>query len=679
MSGMWRNVVPSLTKAVRKAPRAMFGVFVILVLALSLANTVVYMQERDSALSEALRDRRSAAVLAAAVVEERLSRIVATAAAHSAEPALISAASRKDWSGSLSDIDAVVKSLPYVTGATIFDPNGNALSSVGSPASQADAREARDWLVGVDKAGKPYVSSAFASSPGGEMDRAAVVVPVKVEGSTVAYLALEVGLESLLGWNREVSFGREAVPYFVDRDGRVALQADKQVGSEAAAVASGDETAKALGGETGSEIVPGLGRGDRDIVAYAPVDSFGWAVVTVQPMQVALGQFNDATRMNLIVQVVTVFGCLALLFLLVIAIRRLGYLRKWESGYIHSSADALVAIDADWLVTVWNPEAERLTGWSRREAMGRPFRELVKFVRERDRSENVLFISDAMLSGQARLAGENTILIARDGKEMPVGESAAPIKDEDGKTIGAVVVFHDTTKERGEAMIKSSFAYAHHQLRTPVTAAMWNLELALEDCDDKVLKDRIKKALVSMESVKKLVNELIEVSELEHGIVVPKGDAVDLRAAIATDVEQLKEKATARKVKVAIGPIPPSLELYSDRKLLARAIYELLDNAVSYSLPRGKVELRVSLAEQGVIIEVEDRGIGIPPEQQGIVYTKFFRGHNIPPESIGAGLGLHIASELVKLLGGKMWFRSEQGAGTVFYISLPHTRRQPGR
>ncbi|KKT38165.1 MAG: Multi-sensor signal transduction histidine kinase [Parcubacteria group bacterium GW2011_GWA1_44_13] len=77
------------------------------------------------------------------------------------------------------------------------------------------------------------------------------------------------------------------------------------------------------------------------------------------------------------------------------------------------------------------------------------------------------------------------------------------------------------------------------------------------------------------------------------------------------------------------------------------------------------------LEEKGICIEVADHGFGIPEEEQVTVFTKFFRGSNRGKENVGDGLGLYIAKAYITLLGGKIWFKSEEGKGTTFYITLP--------
>lgn len=95
-------------------------------------------------------------------------------------------------------------------------------------------------------------------------------------------------------------------------------------------------------------------------------------------------------------------------------------------------------------------------------------------------------------------------------------------------------------------------------------------------------------------------------------------------------------------------------------------------DAVNYSHRGAKVDVAVSLQKENILIEVVDTGVGIPEEEQIITFTKFFRGSNRGPESAaGDGLGLYLARAYMELLGGKVWFESEEGKGTTFFISLP--------
>ena len=132
--------------------------------------------------------------------------------------------------------------------------------------------------------------------------------------------------------------------------------------------------------------------------------------------------------------------------------------------------------------------------------------------------------------------------------------------------------------------------------------------------------------------------------------------------------------AKERSITLSVAPISTFLGIDTDPKLMKGALLKILENAVCYSIAKDEVKMNVSLQEKqkSILIEIQDAGIGIPAAEQPLVFTKFFRGSNFNTTDIsGAGLGLYIAREYVKLLGGKIWFKSEEKKGTAFSVFLP--------
>lgn len=338
---------------------------------------------------------------------------------------------------------------------------------------------------------------------------------------------------------------------------------------------------------------------------------------------------------------------------------------------LQSIGDGVIAIDKNWNIIQWNPAASRITGWSEEEAVGRPFRDIVKFLREHDRSENVLFISDAMLSKKVRFMEDHTVVVRKDGSELPVGDSAAPIIADDGDVRGAIITFRDMSREREAQLVRSNYAYAHHQLRTPVTVAAWSIQAALDEKDPAAARMAVANAAKAMQSVSKLTEGLVEVSGLENGMLIPKMAEVNVASLIDEVVSSLLAKAGERRVRLVVEPVPPSVTVAADKKLLGRALQEVISNAIEYGDAESEAHVRVKATTEGILFEIANQGMGIPQPQLGMVFTKFFRGVNVPAESTGAGLGLYIAKEYLKLCKGKIWFESREKEGATFYVSLP--------
>ena len=338
---------------------------------------------------------------------------------------------------------------------------------------------------------------------------------------------------------------------------------------------------------------------------------------------------------------------------------------------IDSVGDGVIVVDRNWNITLVNKAASQIIGYTAGEVLGRRLGDVFVTLREQDRKEHLVFIEKAMVEKTNQKVTEQTVLISKDGREIPVSSSASPSVDHNGNVFGAIVVFSDITKEQQEHGLKSDFAYASHQLRTPVSKAMWNLESALETEDIDSLKNAAMVAYSSIKSIKKLSEELLDVSRLDQEEVFLEKENVIISNVITEATIETRRIADIARVELIENDIE-KIEIITNKKLLLDALNVVLDNAVIYNHAGGRVEIKVKKCDHKVVVEVIDNGIGIPEENRPLVFTKFFRGSNFDTTAItGAGLGLYIAKEYVTILGGKIWFESEEGKGTTFFISLP--------
>lgn len=348
--------------------------------------------------------------------------------------------------------------------------------------------------------------------------------------------------------------------------------------------------------------------------------------------------------------------------------------RDKMSTLLESIGDGVVSIDRDWKIGLWNKAAENITGWTKDEVLGKPLRDHLRLVLEQDRSENFVFIEEAMLYGKAKYISGRTILIKKNEEEIYVGDSASPVLDEGRNTVGAIIVFRDLSTDVASQSLKTDFQYASHQMRTPVTKILWDLE-SLEEAGLDRRAELIKNAIDSAQSITKMCDQLLSIAEIDHGIVIVNYETINLLETIDKIFSDVDAPANRNNVKLIFKrDIPMSVE--ADKKLLGRTLFELVDNAIKYNVDKGEVSIDVQEQEEDIIIEVRDTGIGIAYEQQPMIFNKFFRGTNYDTSKIpGAGLGLFISHAYIKIMGGKIWFKSEPGRGTSFFILLPKERK----
>ena len=176
------------------------------------------------------------------------------------------------------------------------------------------------------------------------------------------------------------------------------------------------------------------------------------------------------------------------------------------------------------------------------------------------------------------------------------------------------------------------------------------------------------------------LENLIELSRMDSGMRRQRN--VVLPSVVAEVVRQLREMALARGVEVRIDPAIPEVEVNAAAVELALTNY--VSNAIKYSDPDAEhrwVEIRAAVTPAGTLrVEVEDNGLGVPPEKRGELFTRFFRAHHETVTGVeGTGLGLSIVRETAEGLDGEAWAEFDRPRGSRFLLSLPSRRMEDAR
>jgi two-component system, OmpR family, sensor histidine kinase BaeS len=225
------------------------------------------------------------------------------------------------------------------------------------------------------------------------------------------------------------------------------------------------------------------------------------------------------------------------------------------------------------------------------------------------------------------------------------------------------------TLQHEEEIRKESVADLAHELRTPVSALLSRIEAA----QDRVLADE-KANLEAMHAealrLARLLDDLTRLAEAERpGFLVEK-TAVDLAEVGRREAEAFEPFFAAKGVRFAAHVEPVTVRGDADR--LGQVVSNLLSNALRYTEPGGRVELRVAAAGATAVVEVADTGAGIGPEDLRHVFKRFWRGEKSRSRSTGgAGIGLAIVHELVRAHDGRIDVESHPGAGSTFRVVLP--------
>jgi signal transduction histidine kinase len=221
-----------------------------------------------------------------------------------------------------------------------------------------------------------------------------------------------------------------------------------------------------------------------------------------------------------------------------------------------------------------------------------------------------------------------------------------------------------------------------HELRTPLTSIRALSELMVDDPD--MPKDERQRFLgivvAETERLSRLVNQVLDLAKIESGNAQWRDADVDMRALLSqaaqTTGEMLRERGATLVLTLPKHDLPP---IRADADRLMQVLLNLLANAAKFvPAEDGRVELRLLTDEEGVTVEVQDNGPGVPPEQRALIFEKFRQGGSPDRPSSGTGLGLPISRQIVEHFGGRMELRADTGHGACFAFTLPW-KRAPAR
>lgn len=355
-------------------------------------------------------------------------------------------------------------------------------------------------------------------------------------------------------------------------------------------------------------------------------------------------------------------------------------LQSNDDAILRSIGEGLVVTDVHGVVTLVNPELEAILGWKREEILGKKWIDLVLM---RDMQDKMVLpekrVLTRVLSKRSSIAlhQEKAQYQTKTGAWIPVALTVSPVLD-NGEFVGVVEVFRDLTRELEIDRAKTDFVLlASHQLRTPLTAIGWYVEDLLSDTSSrltKTQKERLRVVWSSNQRMIGLIDALLNVSRLELGTFAFHPEPVDVKALMEEVLLAYKQVSTDNNLHVAvyIQKNLPSIEV--DRGSLKLIAEQLIKNAFIYTLPDGRVELRVGYDEDTRVLHIEviDSGIGIPANQQPYIFTRMFRADNANSVATdGNGFGLFIVKTIVDRLGGKIWFTSKINHGSSFFVDIP--------
>lgn len=388
------------------------------------------------------------------------------------------------------------------------------------------------------------------------------------------------------------------------------------------------------------------------------------------------------------------------------SIRRAEAARSRLIAALESCDDAILTHTPEGVITFWNRGAERIFGYSRDEAVGKP----VTMLAPGGSSELLRPIIENVGKG-VRVDSLETVWQRKDGARIDVLLTISPVQDASGRVVAASQVARDMTpQKRAEAQLRrlnedlrhrtveltqknqevEAFVYiVSHDLRTPLvnlqgfsrelTISCRALAEILRDATlpakdlgrlQAVLDEEIPGALryitASIEKFERLINALVTLSRT--GRQEYRIEPLDVSALVRDTLDSMKHLLDEQRIRVEVGALPPAT---ADRTALGQVFGNLISNAVKYLRPGvpGVIQIGGRRADELVEFWVVDNGMGIPPSARAKLFQVFQRFH--PSSAPGDGMGLAIVKRIVERHGGEVSVESEVAQGTTFRFTLP--------
>jgi PAS domain S-box-containing protein len=349
----------------------------------------------------------------------------------------------------------------------------------------------------------------------------------------------------------------------------------------------------------------------------------------------------------------------------------------------------VIATDTTATVTFLNPMAEALTGWSAQDALGRPIAEIFPILNEQSRQPVENPVDKVLREGGIVGLANHTVLLARDGREVPIADSGAPIRGPSGQVYGTVLVFRDITerKQAEEALVhakevaeeaaqlKSEFlATMSHELRTPLNVILGYTDMLLEEAVGNYSPEHVeilRRIEWNSRVLFELISMVLDLNRLEAGRLPVDVKAVqvpEVLAELKAELQGLCDLSGLPWVWQVAAGLP---SLHTDPGKLKVVMKNLLSNAVKFT-QEGGITVTAEERRGGVELRVTDTGIGIPVEAQAVIFEPFRQVDGSDTRRYtGSGLGLHIVQRLLEVLGGTITVESELGQGSTFRVWLP--------
>ena len=333
--------------------------------------------------------------------------------------------------------------------------------------------------------------------------------------------------------------------------------------------------------------------------------------------------------------------------------------RQRLAAILNSTPDPVLVTDYQGRLLLANPAAWQVLGLPGESINGRSIDSIIK---------------QPALLGLLQIVSEDKQSAEVEFADGKVYLATASSVNVEGQPVGRICILRDVTRFKELDTLKSEFvATVSHDLRYPLTT-MRGYATMLEMVGElnEQQSGYVRKILTSVDGMNHLVTSLLDLGRIDAGVdlnleMVPVQEVVD--RVVGTLQLQASQKQVVISSDISQHAIPL---IEADYALLQQALHNLVENAVIYTEPRGKVSVRVEPDKDQMVFTICDTGIGIAPVDLPRIFERFYRGgQKEAKKSQGTGLGLAIVKSIAERHKGRVWVESQLGKGSAFHLAIP--------
>lgn len=357
------------------------------------------------------------------------------------------------------------------------------------------------------------------------------------------------------------------------------------------------------------------------------------------------------------------------------------------SVVVSRASNAILIMDSDGMIQWVNAAFTKLTGYTLNEVLLHRLDELL--FGPNTNPDTLFEIGEALRHGYELTS--DLLQYHHDGRTCWVECKLVPVHDQQGRLVRWVALERDITRRRQteEALraakqaaeessrAKSEFlANMSHEIRTPLNAILGMTELCLATSLDKEQREYLRAAHASADTLLQLLNDVLDLSKIEAGKMEIEERDFNLADVVRETVKALSVRAHEKGIEVVVRmSMDLPQQLRGDAVRLRQVLFNLIGNAIKFT-ESGEVVIEVEEQwsgedEVGVHVAIRDTGIGIPADRLERIFQSFTQvDSSVARRFGGSGLGLAITSQLLKLMNGRIWVRSEEGRGSTFHFTV---------